>query len=336
MRVDLPLVARSVGVGLPLLLSAAALTVGCSGGSPEVPPGAFQFAVLGDAPYGPIEGVRFRRVMRQIHEADLSMVIHVGDIFWYPCSDEHYESSLAAFNAQRHPLVYTPGDNEWTDCHQSLPGAYAPLERLSTLRRIFFQNPASSLGGRKIPVVSQSADSAWAEFVENARWTEAGFVFATLHLVGSENGMEDFAARTDDSDAESIRRTAAATSWLQSTFALADSGDARGIVIALHAEPGFTDPADNAYRQAFEPFLETLERAVAAYAGPVLLVHGDNHEYTIDHPVVDRRSGRVLDNLTRLQVMGSPDVGWVAVTVDPAAADPFSFSTHQVPRWMIW
>jgi len=301
-----------------------------------VPQGAFRFAVLGDAPYGPVEGIRFRRVMRQIHEADLSMVIHVGDIFWYPCSDELYQSRLTAFNAQRHPLVYTPGDNEWTDCHESLPGSYDPLERLSRLRTVFFQDPSSSLGGRGIPLAPQSADSAWGEFVENVRWIEAGFVFATLHLVGSENGMEGFPTRTADSDAESIRRTAAAASWVRSTFALADSMDARGIVIALHAEPGFAEPADDAYRQAYEPFLETLERAVAAYAGPVLLVHGDNHEYTIDHPVKDRRSGRVLENLTRLEVMGSPDVGWVEVTVDPASADPFSFSPHQVPRWMIW
>ena len=310
MRVDggLPVV-RPRRVRLGALLMGAVLCACRSGGSSAVPQGAFRFAVLGDAPYGPVEGIRFRRVMRQIHEADLSMVIHVGDIFWYPCSDELYQSRLTAFNAQRHPLVYTPGDNEWTDCHESLPGSYDPLERLSRLRTVFFQDPSLSLGGRGIHLASQSADSAWGEFVENVRWIEAGFVFATLHLVGSENGMEGFPTRTDGSDAESIRRTAAATSWVRSTFALADSIDARGVVLATHAEPGFAEPADDAYRQAYEPFLETLERAAAAYAGPVLLVHGFTKSSSgaldgVRRKTVRRKPGR--RSLPPIQHRGSP------------------------------
>ncbi|MCH7490102.1 MAG: hypothetical protein IID05_05345 [Gemmatimonadetes bacterium] len=82
-----------------------------------------------------------------------------------------------------------------------------------------------------------------------------------------------------------------------------------GIVIAMHADPGFQAPVDDTYRQAYEPFPELLEQAVEQFGGPVLLVHGDGHEYLVDRPLVRRTTGRVLENFTRLQVFGSPDGG---------------------------
>jgi hypothetical protein len=63
------------------------------------------------------------------------------------------------------------------------------------------------------------------------------------------------------------------------------------------------------YRQGFELFIRTLEEEVARFEGTVVLAHGDNHEFVVDAPLTDRRSGQVLANLTRLQVIGSPDVG---------------------------
>ena len=293
------------------------------------------FAALGDAPYTTIEETRFRRVIRQIDAADLDVVLHVGDILWYPCSDELFRERLLAFQSQRHPLVYTPGDNEWTDCHERIAGSYGPLERLDRLRLVFFRDPTESLGGTSISLTVQAADTAWAEFVENARWFDAGIVFATVHLVGSKNSLNDFPGRTDRDDAESVRRTAAASAWAQSTFAHADSVDALGVVIATHADIDFYATVDG-YQQAYEPFVESLEQGVERFGGPVLFVHGDSHEYTVDHPLVRRTTGQVLQNFTRLQVPGSPHVGWVEVTVDTFAVDPFGFTPHRVPRWMVW
>jgi hypothetical protein len=321
---------------LGLLATAALLCAACQEPPAERRPGTFSFAVLGDAPYGPVEEIRFRRVIRQLDAADLQVVIHVGDILWHPCSDDLFRDRLDHFQSQRHPLVYTPGDNEWTDCHERIAGSYQPLERLPRLREIFFADPTTSLGGTAIPLTVQAADTAFAEFVENARWSQAGLVFATVHLVGSENGLEQFPGRTAESDAETARRTAAATAWLRAAFAHADSVGAPGIVIAMHAAPGFRAPVDDDYRQAYEPFLETLEEVVEQFGGPVLLVHGDDHEFLVDHPLVRRTTGQVLENFTRMEVFGSPEVGWVEVTVDTAAAEWFSFTPHRVPRWMIW
>jgi hypothetical protein len=37
-----------------------------------------------------------------------------------------------------------------------------------------------------------------------------------------------------------------------------------------------------------------------------------------------------------MEVPGSPDVGWVRVTVKPGATAPFSFEKHVVPEWKYW
>jgi len=87
-------------------------------GTPEptpTPPGSFSFAALGDAPYYPWEEVQYRLVLRSLDEHELGFVVHVGDLFWHPCSDEMYRRSLDRLDALRHPVIYTPGDNEWTD-----------------------------------------------------------------------------------------------------------------------------------------------------------------------------------------------------------------------------
>jgi hypothetical protein len=48
----------------------------------------------------------------------------------------------------------------------------------------------------------------------------------------------------------------------------------------------------------------------------MLYVHGDTHAYTLDRPFRDSL-GKPVENIVRLEVPGSPLVGWVRVTVDP-------------------
>ena len=63
------------------------------------PPGSFAFAALGDAPYNPIELRRFQLVLRDMEAHDLRWVLHIGDIFDRPCSDDHYRTALARSTA---------------------------------------------------------------------------------------------------------------------------------------------------------------------------------------------------------------------------------------------
>jgi hypothetical protein len=299
-----------------LVGAAAAAALGC--GPPPAdppPPNGFAFGVFGDGPYHAWERGRYRRVLADVNRADVAWLLHVGDILDGPCSDDAYEERRTQLNALRHPVIYTPGDNEWTDCHTARNGGYAPLERLGALRRLFFGTPGRSLGGVAMPVVSQSGDPAFDDFPENVRWTFGGFVFATVHVVGSDNGWERYADRSPDADAEVRRRTSAGLAWIDTTFAVAAATSARGVVLALHADMG-VGPV-RAVR-GHQQFVEAVERHVAASARPVLLIHGDSHQYRVDHPLTDS-SGRAYANFTRLETFGSPDIGWVRVVVDTAA-----------------
>ncbi len=278
--------------------------------------GSFSFAVLGDAPYYRHEEMQYRLLLRHIDAHDLSAVIHVGDIFWKPCSDAMYVKSRDSFDSLRHPVIYTPGDNEWTDCWEPQVGAYVPLERLEKLRQILYQHPV-----KRIALTRQPG------YVENVRWSEQGVIFATVHVPGSRNAREPFPGRTAKDDLAATERTAAAAAWIRETFA--NAGNASAVVIAFHARPPFL-PINLEYFKAYQPFLDTLAEESARFGKPVLVVHGDEHEYKVDHPVPK------APNLTRMEVPGSPDVGWVRVTVQPGAAAPFSFEKHVVPEWKYW
>jgi hypothetical protein len=299
------------------------------------PPGTFSFAVLGDAPYYAWEDLQYRLVLQTLGANDLSWVIDVGDIFWRPCTDERYRQTLNEFNALKHPVIYTPGDNEWTDCWEPESGGFLPQDRLNQIRHIFFDNPTRSLGGTTLPLVSQEGREPFPEFVENARWVHEGIVFATVHIVGSKNGMKPFPARTETDAAASRRRTDAAAAWVRETFAEARNLNASAVVISFHANAALEEP-DDPGRQAFEPFITAVEEEAERFARPVLLAHGDGHDYIVDHPLVRRTTGRRLENLTRLQVPGSPEVGWVRVVVKAGAETPFAFEKHVVPRWKYW
>jgi hypothetical protein len=49
-----------------------------------------------------------------------------------------------------------------------------------------------------------------------------------------------------------------------------------------------------------------------------------------------RVSQQTIDNVTRLEVPGSPLVGWVRVVVTPGATPSFAFEQRLVPRWKYW
>jgi hypothetical protein len=300
------------------------------------PPGSFAFAALGDAPYNPLEVLQFRLVLRAMDAHDLSWVLHIGDIFWRPCTDDHYRTALDRFNSLRHPVIYSPGDNEWTDCWEAGSGSFAPRERLASLRRIFFADPRRSLGARPLPLATQGDRPAFSEFVENARWSHEGITFATVHLVGNGNGMQPFPARTAADDEEVQRRSEAAAAWLRETFAEAAAAEAPAVVIAFHGTVRLGRPKEDAERRGYEPFATALEEEVERFGKPVLAVHGDFHEFTVDQPLVRRTTGQRLANFTRLEVPGSPAVGWVRVVVTPRAAQPFAFEPLVVPRWKFW
>lgn len=329
-------------VWLVAVFAAVAIAIAATSRPPPprpTPPGAFSFAVLGDAPYNPGEERKYPHLLADVGAHDLAFVIHVGDLFAGMCRDDRYTRSLDWFNGLRHPVIYTPGDNEWVDCSadgRATPAADVPSGRLAFIRQTFFREPSRSLGRRRIPLTSQASTPDHADYPENTRWAQNGILFATVHLVGSRNGLHTLSGPPATVLQEVERRTAAATAWLRETFAQAHAISAPAVVIAFHANPAFQARPGDSYRQAYEPFLLALEEEVERFRRPVLAVQGDHHVFLVDQPLSHRVTGRPLANFTRMQVPGSPDVGWVRVVVSLDGSAAFSFEPRLVPRWKYW
>jgi len=317
-----------------LITALASALAGCWSPTPPTPGGSFRFAVFGDGPYYPQENGRARRVIEALNARPLEFVIHVGDIMWKRCTDAAYRERRELIETIRYPVVYTPGDNEWLDCVDIGWSADDPLDRLASLRATFFSPADRSLGEMPLRLESQSSGATHAEFVENVRWSHGGVQFVTIHVVGSANGGRPFPGRTARHDEEVARRTHAAVDWLHDSFGAAIATDAAAVVVALHANPSYAPSA--AEHEPYAPVEDALVELAKQFGKPVLVIHGDEHRYTLDRPFRDPATGAVVPNMQRLETFGSPDIGWVDVVVDTTRAEPFRFEPNVTPRWMWW
>lgn len=317
---------------------AAALALGAAAHAAR-----FEFGILGDAPYTALEEQRFRKLVQAMNGAEPAFVVHVGDLHAdargagpTPCTDEALAGSKALLETIAHPVVVTPGDNDWTDCHGGEPPV-EPLARLEALRRVLFAEDRT-LGRRQLAVSRQSGDAAHVAFRENARWVHGDVVFATVHMVGSNNNL----GRGAEADAEHARRDAANIEWMKQAFELAERGKHKAVVLLTQANPYFEDRWPRSRRSlmrlaqppaagsGFRAFLAALELEVAAWRRPVLFVHGDTHYFRVDKPLFDPASGRAFEGFTRVETFGSPYVGWVRIVVDTARPGMFEFRPEMV------
>jgi len=283
---------------------------------------------VGDTPYDDA-GVRLFPVLaEEIARADVDFVVHIGDVksSGTPCSDSLVAARIGDLSALGHPVVYVPGDNEWTDCHRASEGAAAPLERLAYLRGQAYPRPGRSLGTPPMEVETQ-ASGAYPEFPEHQRWTRQGVVFATVHTVGSQNGLAPFPGRTAADDEEVARRVEASVAWLRDTFAQARDRRALAVVVATQAD--FWHPENGGDTAGFDDVVAALREEAEAFGRPVLLIHGDSHTLRLDRPFWSEERPAV-SNLLRLETYGAPDVGWIQVHVDPTSRAVFGFTPRQV------
>jgi hypothetical protein len=284
---------------------------------------AMDIAVIADVPYGDHELAAFQDVIDELNSDDkVRLVIHLGDIKngRSSCSDEWFELVAELFDTFEDPLVYSIGDNEWTDCHRENNDSWDPVERLSALRDLFFGSPGVTLGGRSKAVYAQVG------YPENQLWFESGVAFSALHVVGSNNNYRpgtcypvgsagcptgneaetaaQAAARTDEADA----RVAANAIWLAETFDLADEQDAVGIALFIQADMWFREDT-----WGFDSFKDTLTALAAGFDGPIMLINGDSHNFAVN------LRPELGDNVTQITVDATieDDVEWLRLTVDP-------------------
>lgn len=285
---------------------------------------AFKFVALGDMPYSlPQDLRRFENLITEINRLKPSFSIFIGDTKSGSslCSDEHNQIIKSYFSSFKTPLVYSPGDNEWTDCHRILAGAYDPLERLEALRTVFFSTN-QSLGKNPIRLQRQAdLDSRYSKYVENAYWIKNNFLFVSIHIPGSNNNNEG----TESAIKEYQDRNQANLAWIDQAFNLATQRNLNGIIFAYQADmfykPSQLTSNDSGYRGTLESLISQSE----IFNKPVLLIHGDTHRLKIDQPLHRQNQKKVLENVLRLQVMGADQVQAVEIQVNPAQEQPFSF-----------
>lgn len=280
---------------------------------------SFSFGVIGDMPYGDAEVAKFPDRIQDINaDSRLDFVAHVGDIknSTSRCSDRYFAFIREQFDTFEHPLVFTPGDNEWVDCHRADNGKYNPLERLDKLREVFFDEPGNTLGAA-MPVRSQEE----LGLPENVQFTQNRVAFSVLNIQGSNNSLQPWSglgntAPTRAQLADVEHRIDAAVQQIRETFADAGRRDLRAVVLMTQADmfdPFLLDAAKANPNSVsgFKEIVGTIIEETNSFEGPVYLINGDSHVFAQNKPLaagspwLDIYDQPAADNLQRITVDGS-------------------------------
>ncbi len=317
-------------------------------------------AVFGDWPYNQNLLDNASLLINSVNaDPRVSLVVHVGDIHSgsmpctsagilppIPTSNPGWNQAIYyQFQQFQFPVVYTPGDNEWTDCHKSKEKSSGdPLRELASVRSLFFAKPGLTLGHSEKQVRSQAkyfdrAFPADAQFVENVMWQDSRTLFVTLNVPGSNNDTLQWSGQFSNPTAqqnEVTQRTDADIRWLEAAFAEAEEEHASAVVVVLQADmwdPAAAAPGGDGLN-AYQPLVQKLADLSQHFRRPVLLLNGDSHIYGADKPLADPTSPtgvihhtQAVPNLTRITVQGSTNAPaqWLRLTIDPRSRNVFSW-----------
>jgi hypothetical protein len=325
-------------------------------------------AVYGDAPYGTTPTDETQTLLSPAFvsavnaDPSIELVMHAGDIHSGKqyCTESYDRAVFDLWKGYAKPLVYTPGDNEWTDCHKTGEGggAYSastgtinyvvdaagnpvdyaggdPIANLDLVRSIFFAKPGHALGGGCKEVLSQARcfdeqAPSDAKYVENVMWKDHRVLFVTINLPGGSNNDNDiwYGAPTMSAaqQQEIAERTGADLRWLDRAFDTADATKAIAVVIVAQAD--MWDPEKGAAHQAaFEPFVQKIAARSLAFGKPVLMFNGDSHTFASSNPLSPAdelaymHPGYDVPNFHRIVVHGSTlPLEYLRLTIDPKAS----------------
>jgi hypothetical protein len=338
---------KKLVLALGVLAAAVGISALATPGSGRADQGgnSYSIGLWGDVPYSVHQQtIGVPNLIADMNGRHLAFTIHDGDLkqgSGSPCDDALYVRSEGYLNSLVSPAMYTPGDNEWTDCDRASNGGFNSLERLNHIRATMFDTPYS------FGVHHMLQDVQAAPYVEDRRWEFGPVTYATLNIPGSDNNLTD----VDPDPAEYAARKTATIAWMHQAFDYAESHGSDGLMLVVQANPGFDrfdsmrapprnpqtlladlQPPDPSAGNGYDEFLLALRAEVIEFAKPVVLVHGDSHYFRIDKPLLDRNGSRI-EWFTRVETPGdnqgsgntSNDVQWVKTTVSPHNPDVFSF-----------
>ena len=372
----------AIVVACTILVTAPRVSSGAEGWMDFAPNAKISVAVYGDAPYGtsPTDTTQFDATPAFVDtinaDPDVELVLHVGDIHSGKqyCTEAYDRAVFDLWTRFSDPLVYTPGDNEWTDCHKPAEGGGAynattgaidyvldangnpvdyakgdPIANLDLIRSIFFPKPGVSLGGRKKLLLSQHFLFDWrhpadAAYAENVLWAQSGVVFVTINVPGGSNNDNDVwygaPAQTQAQAQENAERTGADLRWIETAFAVAKLARARAVLIQMQADM-WDNEKGPAHQAAYEPLIASIASHTTSFGRPVLMFNGDSHVYLSDNPLSAAdplnfiHPGYDVSNFHRIVVHGSTlPLEWLKLTIDPRVDAPASDSAFGPFSWV--
>lgn len=294
----------------------------------------YSFAVLGDTPNNPTMTERFpARIQQMNDDSSLEFVAHVGDIKngSQRCNWAYFTMIRERFDRFTAPVVFTPGDNDWVDCHRDNNGGYNPMERLTVLRNVFYDQRDRTLGKDKRYIPTQVD----AGYPENSSFHHRGISFALINVAGSGNGLAPWYDRGHTTTnqrqlAEVEARTANNIQVLRESFERAQRENHPAMVILTHADmfgPGHPNPTPTTHK-GFQDTVAEIAALSRDFGKPVYLVNGDSHEYNADLPLahgsrwLDVYGQEPVPNLHRITVDGdNKATNYLKITVNPRAGD---------------
>jgi hypothetical protein len=281
--------------GVALAAAAWGLT-GCG-------PVRFDVAFFGDVPYSSSAITKYNAMISDINGQGVAFSSHVGDIgpnASATCTNETVDRETDRLDTFSQPLVYAPGDNEWTDCG----GEAVQLSRLVYLRQRVFRTTGTESRGRTTMALEAQGTRGYPE---NTRWQRGPVTFATLHIVGSSDNA---------GAAEQGPRRQATIDWLRETFTKARARGDKGVVLIAQKDPNLNSTVSSAYKS----MNDAVKQEVAGFGGQVLFVSGDHHTYTLVNSVAG------LSNFRWVRVEGDSLVSYVRVRIDTSTSSLFSIT----------
>jgi len=335
--------ARAISLAVGLGAAIGIVTgVGATNDREQQSDHGYTIALFGDMPYNTLGRAQYPALLADINASRVAFSVFDGDLKAGgdgPCADSLYTTAIAHFNTLERPLIWLPGDNDWTDCWGRYGATSAPffdpLERLNRERALFAATD-QSLGEATLTLTRQTADG----YPENVRWKFGPVIYIGLNVQGSNDnfpyagvdGETRGPAEIARQRAEEVARKAANLAWLRRGFEEATRVHAKGVMVIWQADPNFNNDqhlTDTRSWDAFPAYADALRTATLAFQGEVVLVHGDGHYFKIDKPLNGPSDG-VLANFTRVETFGARNTHWVAAHVDPGSRNLFAFEPRVV------
>lgn len=276
-----------------------------------------KFAVFGDMPYDAkaandstisdkdvLEKDIIPRLKENAKSKTLDFLVHVGD-FGRPeavylhkpefssCSEQGRKRAFDQMERTDLPYIYTPGDNDWIDCMRAGFDFHDVKAIKNKLIKSYINN--KSINSAKSLNIEHTESEA------NVTWNLKGVRFATLHMIGSDNGYAGHTGSWDEVETRQKQNL----KTLAKVFEDARNENSSAVVIFFHVD-AFVGGADESRtleqicydNQYYSEFCKQLKSKTIDFGKPVLIVHGDTNAYCYDKPFGDRV------NLFRLNTTG--------------------------------